>query len=956
MSDIDFARELLNSHGIQDCLSSLEFTEYKARRDQVATPQHDTTQWIWTHDAYKRWLKGGSGVLWIEGKPGSGKSTLAKELLTKLSAQFAVLDDDEVQSSESRVHRSIIAEFFFNARGSSNDSSQRLMLQSLLYQVLALEPNIFTIYQQPFRELLKQSKGRIIWPYQVLKDIFLSLTFDQTSNDNGPVIGSHRSLEIFLLIDAMDESEDQNENGRRRMETLALLSELVSIKGRNIIRVLVLSRPTIELEKEFSGVYQIHMQKENQTDIEAIIDAGLLAIWESMNFGDKDSSSSLDENEPPRKVCKGIPASAAGSYESTIHKVEKRFAPTNYKGELGFVRDYLLRNAEGVILWVVLMIKELTYQVAKGSYTISELKQKLESLPTNLKSMYRDMVGRLSKTHSTEAMVEARLMLVLVAFCKRPLTVGEFRDAVAIPHDACLEPGISSRFDERRIYVRKKNWAPVRRRIVEMCGCLLETTRPISKTSTRPSSSAGAVRADHVVRFLHQTSREFLLTEQASSLSIDQRQANDQLAFMAVKYLRLCIPMDSLQKNVESWTVEDYQHFVEYLSDRPFLSYVVAFLPQHMRETTNDEARLSFSMFMEELSRQPEAHGWAFLAEMERLCRSGQARAFSMAQRETAEQFKAHCLALAVKSGNLRVVQLILDLGADSHATIQGWTPLQYAASTRSKAMTQLLLENIDCSSGGESKYLSDGLLTAITCGHEEVVMMLLDKGSDAESIDSEGYKLLHIAANRGYLKIVQLLLNRGADPDARTKARETGLHLAARNGHHNIAQLLLANGADCTKRNDEGQTALHYAAESGYTEAARVLLDAGVSINSTAEYGDTPLFRAVEAGREEMVLLLLENHANIGITNFKGETVLHRAAAKGYVEIASRLLVNGAASNTMTKYGRTALHEAAQKCHFALVHILLRSGADTQIRDWDGRIASQLAGREDIRQLLIPL
>ena len=933
-------------------MSSLELKGYHARSNQVRPPQHDTTQWIWTHGAYRRWLSGGSGVLWIEGKPGSGKSTLAKEILTKLSSRF-VSDDAKAQSNESRVHRPIMAKFFFNARGGSNQTSHRLMLQSLLYQILVLEPNIFTIFQHPFRELLKQIEGRINWPYQVLRDIFLSLAFDETSNDASPVIESHRSLDIFLLIDAMDESEDQDEFGRRRIETLTLLSELVAKKGRNIIRVLVLSRPANEIEKQFSGVYQIHMQKENRIDIEAIVDAGLHTIWESMNFGDKDSSSSFDEDDSSTNIRKGIPVSAAGSYGSAIRDVEKRLPLSEYGGELGFVGKYLVQNAEGVILWVVLIIKELTVQVANGCCTIRELNKKLESLPTNLQNVYRDIVGRLSQTHSPEALVEARLMLVLVAFCKRPLTVGEFRDAVAIPHDASLEFETSRRFDERRIYIRRKNWAPVRRRIVEMCGCLLETTMPISRTSALLSISTGNTRADHVVRFLHQTSRDFLTTEQASGFRIDRRQGNDQLALMALRYLKLCVPLDSLQNKIELWTAEDYQHFVEYLSDRPFLGYIVAFLPQHMKEATNDEARLSFSLFMDELSRQPEAHGWAFLAEMEKFCKSSEARAFSKSQRENAGRFRAHCLALAVKSGKLRVVQLVLELGADPHATIQGRTPLQHAASTGSIAVTQLLLEKIDCSSSSESKYLADGLLVAVACGHEEIVALLLNKGSDAESSDPEGYKLLHLAANNGSCEIAELLVLSGADPNARAKRRETPLHLAAQNGHHTIARFLLDNGADCSKKNEEGQTALHYAAEHGHTEAARVLVDAGVPVNSMAEYGETPLFRAVEAGHEEAVRFLLERHASVEKKSFAGETVLHRAAANGYVGIASRLLDNGAEIDTMTKYGRTALHEAAQKCHHALVHLLLWWDADTTIRDWDGRTALELASNAEIRQLL---
>jgi hypothetical protein len=293
-----------------------------------------------------------------------------------------------------------------------------MMLQSLLYQVLGHGQYLFPVFRTPFRRLRDCSKGRVEWPYEDLKTVFLSLAFDQT-----PMAYENLRLKTFLLIDAMDESEDEDENGRRREETLSLLSNLCSRNGRNIIKIIVLSRPANEIEKELKDFYQIDMQKENLSDIEAIVDAGFYDILESMNYGNEDSSTSPEERGPPKKILEEIPSSSTQGHRPSSYKIRSGSQDKAYKDGLKFVREYLVRNAAGVILWIVLIIRELTYQVAKGSYSIRELKTKLESLPTDLGKTYAEITGRLRKTRSDGALAEARLMLTLAAFCQRPLTV-----------------------------------------------------------------------------------------------------------------------------------------------------------------------------------------------------------------------------------------------------------------------------------------------------------------------------------------------------------------------------------------------------------------------------------------------------------------------------------------------------------------------------------------------------
>jgi hypothetical protein len=56
-------------------------------------------------------------------------------------------------------------------------------------------------------------------------------------------------------------------------------------------------------------------------------------------------------------------------------------------------------------------------------------------------------------------------------------------------------------------------------------------------------------------------------------------------------------------------------------------------------------------------------------------------------------------------------------------------------------------------------------LLWAVMNGHEAVVRLLLEKGAELESKDSEGQTPLSWAAAKGHEAVVQLLLEKGAEP-----------------------------------------------------------------------------------------------------------------------------------------------------------------------------------------------
>ena len=137
---------------------------------------------------------------------------------------------------------------------------------------------------------------------------------------------------------------------------------------------------------------------------------------------------------------------------------------------------------------------------------------------------------------------------------------------------------------------------------------------------------------------------------------------------------------------------------------------------------------------------------------------------------------------LAAKSGDLDVMRLLLDTGADWRvASAQNTTPLM-AISGVGYVYGSHVTESIAL----------------------EAVRFLLDLGADVNAANSAGYTALHAAVARGADTIVQLLVSRGANLNAKDKRGWTPLVIAEGvyeggffNRYPSTAALLLKLGAE---------------------------------------------------------------------------------------------------------------------------------------------------------------
>lgn len=121
----------------------------------------------------------------LQGKPASGKSTLMKYLRDNLQ--------QKIQSETGP--RVIIADFFYNHQGGPCGRGHIWMLRSILYQILRQVPDLWVFYSTGFKQHVESLEEQ--WSFNSLQRIFTDLKSSR-----------RRDLNIYIFIDAMDESDD----------------------------------------------------------------------------------------------------------------------------------------------------------------------------------------------------------------------------------------------------------------------------------------------------------------------------------------------------------------------------------------------------------------------------------------------------------------------------------------------------------------------------------------------------------------------------------------------------------------------------------------------------------------------------------------------------------------------------------------------------------------------------
>ena len=312
--------------------------------------------------------------------------------------------------------------------------------------------------------------------------------------------------------------------------------------------------------------------------------------------------------------------------------------------------------------------------------------------------------------------------------------------------------------------------------------------------------------------------------------------------------------------------------------------------------------------------------------------------------------------------GQAAVVQLFLDMGADTEAKEHcANTALYVASSNKHPSVVKLLLEH-GANVEAKDRHGYTALCKASSEGDPSVVKLLLEHGANVEAKDRHGYTALCKASSEGDPSVVKLLLEYGATIEVKNIYAENALHMASRNENPAVVKLLLEHGANIETKDGIGKTALHRASTFGCLSVVELLLEHGASIETKALNGENVLHAGSEGfdpKADVIIKLLLEHGANSDVLSDNGVTPLMEAISSNNYAVAKLLAENGASLNTVSNHQfstKTALGTAIREKYEPMVRLLLQHGADMKLSDVHCGGLLHVAVRAGCRKSMIKL
>lgn len=208
-----------------------------------------------------------------------------------------------------------------------------------------------------------------------------------------------------------------------------------------------------------------------------------------------------------------------------------------------------------------------------------------------------------------------------------------------------------------------------------------------------------------------------------------------------------------------------------------------------------------------------------------------------------------------------------------------------------------------------------DGL-TALHCaasrGHTRCIEILIKLcGAQTDLIDSNGCTALFYAVTLGHADATVKLLELGADPNRQDRKGRSPGHCGCAKGQFETVKLLNARGANLWLRNARGDLPVHEAAASGRIELVEWLLKQKPNhINSSSNDGRTILHIAAGNDNIDMCKMLIELGADVNAVyrNVKNvvKTPLDCALQKGFRSTAKFIQTHeGLPANKLRLSGR---------------------------------------------------
>lgn len=286
-----------------------------------------------------------------------------------------------------------------------------------------------------------------------------------------------------------------------------------------------------------------------------------------------------------------------------------------------------------------------------------------------------------------------------------------------------------------------------------------------------------------------------------------------------------------------------------------------------------------------------------------------------------------------------KILQLLLDHGADPNSLCGNGTPLIAATYDQPKVIRLLLARGAKADARGEY----GGNALSNFADDAETMRLLIDAGADIHARGHSNSTPLMSAARGGTIQTIQLLLDKGAHLEDKDSNGATPLLLAAQSGSQKNVTLLMERGADIHAVDKQSRTALNYAVDNRDIAIGEMFLKKGIRYHPEPEK-DCILLGTWDKRTLSFLLRcgininLRENQGQDGMEP-TGNTALLRAAVRLNQPFLNQISHNiGAAPERrtqLTKRFAAVVGNAARSTEAA--EILLENGADPNLSNFQG-------------------
>ena len=866
----------------QECLYALFVTNPLDDMSRIQSTKdallEGSCSWIFGDPTYTSWLNSrNSRPLWIHGDPGKGKTMLTIAVIAQLSKWFEHSDNS----------KSVLAYFFCDDKDDRTNNAVAI-LRGLLYQILCQQPTLFGHLKSEYNKQgakLFESRNALQTLWRILQSTLLE----------------SRLEEFYLIVDALDECDLDSRTVFLRLVEKEIDGNTTKTTPRSAMKWMLTSRNELDIK-------------------EALLD-GL------------DISLELNSNQVDVAVSRFIDV-----------KVKQLLKKKRYsRSHQIMVQDTLKSKAEGTFLWVSLACAELEKSRAVEGF----IWRALESLPRGLEGIYEQVLERVMTDDQIDGETASEI-LKAVLIAERPLTIYELASMANLPKEYWNDNLVLSEYvsqcrsllTSRGISndkTTKKHVTPrdvtihlvhqsakdflispksklllspglveehatvVRRCLFYFCSGVFEKG-PIHFETDSSSSEAGALSSD-----VESDSPLERGDPEGSNVLIGDSDVDDVATgqhnneFQPPPFLEYPIShWMSHGREADSTICDIFDVFQDFFAPespirdcwlRSYHNLVFSTIPYYLDNFT----LLHFAAYIGIQSLVKKIWDWIAVSRT----------SFPDFHIDTKDQRNYTALMHAALNGYGKVVELLLERGADAEATDeQGNTALILSAESGNTAAPLVLLD-YGASAYAQNYFHETALEVACIDGQESVVKLLLQHtavtGKSNDLLDIA----LRAAARFGYMNIVQLLLDEGARADQVESKGLTPLLEAAVHSHTSVVELLLKHNADVDSADTTGCSPLSLAATRGHKDTCDMLLKYGASLKMFNRVADDAISAVCCAGLKYNVRFLQEFLELWGTQKSELKDLVQHltlAARQGYDASIKVLLEHKVTVNTMIK------------------------------------------------------